>query len=191
MRENTRIPVLSDRSGANFIENVDKAEALSARFSSVFTCTRTDSCPNICGVVRPQHQCTSIHFYPSQVFKLTKSKPSLKETYDGILHIVYNKCASTLSVPLTHVFIVSMLMGEFPELWKGALVTAIPKISVTKLVCSFLPISPLSAPAKVMERVVGKKLKCWLERFSAIPKEQHSFVFLPLLPQLLRTLLTV
>ncbi|EYC16215.1 hypothetical protein Y032_0034g2863 [Ancylostoma ceylanicum] len=120
--------------------------------------------------------CTNLFFHPYDVSNyLKRLKPSLTETYDGIPQIVYRKCATSLAKPLTHIFNISMLLGEVPTTWKHAIVTAIPKNGRAKSAPEFRPISLTPTPVKVMERIIRDKISLWLERFHVIPSEQHGF----------------
>ncbi|KAK6740981.1 hypothetical protein RB195_009058 [Necator americanus] len=91
MKDNGRLPGLVDQIGATYIRDADKANALALHFASVFS----SDC---------------------NIYKYIKSlKPSVSETYDGIPPIVYKECAATLCCPLAHIFNISMLLGEVPE----------------------------------------------------------------------------
>ncbi|KAK6053783.1 hypothetical protein COOONC_08712 [Cooperia oncophora] len=94
-------------------------------------------------------------------------EPSTSETYDGIPQIVYKKCASSLCQPLTHIFNISMILGEVPDLVERSLGCKHLRFSTDK---------HYACPSKLMERLIRDKILGWLEKFNMIPKEQHGFL---------------
>ena len=77
---------------------------------------------------------------------------------------------------MTHIFNISMLLEQVPELWKTAFVTPIPKSSAATKVSEFCPISLLPTPCKVMEKVIRNRLFEWLSSNNLIPDCQHGFL---------------
>ncbi|KAK6035051.1 hypothetical protein COOONC_27442 [Cooperia oncophora] len=128
-RDNSGLPTLLDTSGKKYISDMQKARILGEYFASVFSSTGSEqNVPDVRGIPHIESRLSGIFFHPEDVRKmLERIKPSTSETYDGIPQIVYKKCASSLCLPLTHIFNISMILGEVPDLWKEALVTAIPK----------------------------------------------------------------
>ncbi|KAK6764801.1 hypothetical protein RB195_024937 [Necator americanus] len=177
MKGNGKLPGLTDQTGVTYIRDADKANALALHFASVFSSECSNNTPEIVGIGPIQQQCRAIFFHPSDIYKYLKSlKPSVSETYDGIPPIVYKECAATLCCPLAHIFNISMLLGEVPEVWKSAIVTAIPKSPGTNLLSNYRPISLLPTPVKIMEKIIRDKLLSWLKKFHLIPAQQHGFV---------------
>ncbi|EYC02459.1 hypothetical protein Y032_0100g3316 [Ancylostoma ceylanicum] len=176
MKSSTRLPSLVDQSGASFISDAEKANALAAHFASVFSPDHTCSIPDFQDVPSIIHRCNDVRFDPVEVSRFLRSlKPSITETFDGIPQIVYKKCASSLSTLLAHIFNISMLLGEVPGIWKEAIITAISKSPGTNLLSDFRPISLLPTPVKVMEKIIREKLLSLFQRFYSIPLEQHGF----------------
>lgn len=68
------------------------------------------------------------------------------------------------------------MFGEVPDIWKEALVTAIPKVAGAQHVSQYRPISITCTPIKTMERIVRDKLLSWLLKCRLIPTEQHGFL---------------
>ncbi|EYC18837.1 hypothetical protein Y032_0026g1394 [Ancylostoma ceylanicum] len=177
IKPSSHLPALEDALGNVFVRDADKANALTSHFSSVFSCVTSFRAPMISDKFQIPHSLCTVFFHPSDVLKiLQRLRPSHTETYDGIPQIVFQKCASSLSIPLAHIFNISMLLGEVPDVWKKAIVKAIPKVHGAKLLNDFRPISLLPTPIKVMEKIVREKLLSWLNRFRLIPAEQHGFL---------------
>ena len=177
IRNKTRnrvLEVLKDQYGISHITNNSKAQALAKFFASTFsqTSSRTsDICMHI------SETCPIPVITPYEVKRILKTlNNSSFETFDGIPQIIYKQCADELSVPLSHIFNISLLCGQVPEVWKEAIVIAVPKLSKPSLVSEFRPISINPTPCKVLERILRETLTRWFEQFSIIPNEQHGFV---------------
>ncbi|KAK6057376.1 hypothetical protein COOONC_05105, partial [Cooperia oncophora] len=167
-------PILLNEEGFKCIENCDKAEALANYFSSVF---RDDG--NISDVVCNWFPDTMPDFIiePHTVAKhLRALKPSLSSTSDKIPQYFFKSFALELSVPLAHIFNISLMLGQVPDLWKTALVTPLPKIPNAKKVSDYRPISILPAPVKVLEKIMREHLLSWLTAHKHVPPDQHGFV---------------
>ncbi|KAK6038767.1 reverse transcriptase [Cooperia oncophora] len=177
IKSNSRLPSIVDGNGCFCHSDGSKAVALGDYFATSFSSQSSSYTGLHCSELDFHYTCDNIYFHPSDVYELLKHlKPSTSEPYDGIPPIVFRKCASSLSGPLAHIFNVSFMMAEVPELWKEALVTAIPKVLHAQSVGDFRPISLTSTPAKVMEKIIRGKLLSWCRRFRIIPPEQHGFL---------------
>ncbi|EYC41325.1 hypothetical protein Y032_0573g156 [Ancylostoma ceylanicum] len=171
------LPSIKDQDQKECRTDGEKAEALGEYFASVFAPASSHESFRTVGITGPFFSCNNIIFHPDEVAIILKNlKPSSSELYDGIPQIVYRKCASTLSKPLTHLLNLSMYFGEVPNLWKEAIVTAIPKSPTANLVTEFRPISLNPTPIKVMEKIIRNKLLSRLDKFHGIPPEQHGFL---------------
>lgn len=177
VKPSSGLPVLSDPYGSFFISDVEKAEALGNYFSSVFSHDDSNDGFEMNSQIRINHRLEHMFFHPQDVYKvLVHLKPSMAEPYDGIPQILYRKCASSLCQPLTHIFNLSMLLEEVPDIWKESIVTAIPKKSDSKFLSDFRPISITPTASKVMERLIRNRMLDWLLKFNVIPEEQHGFL---------------
>uniref|UniRef100_A0A183FNQ6 Reverse transcriptase domain-containing protein n=1 Tax=Heligmosomoides polygyrus TaxID=6339 RepID=A0A183FNQ6_HELPZ len=160
-----------------FETELSKATALGDFFASVFS--KEESCsPNITLPPPSRHRMSNVYFHPAEVEKILKHlKPSITEPYDGIPSIVYKKCSASLCKPLAHIFNVSLMLCEVPEIWKDSIVTAIPKTSGASCVSDYRPISLTPPPIKVMEKIINEKLLSFINRLRLIPTEQHGFLY--------------
>lgn len=73
---------------------------------------------------------------------------------DGIPPIFISKCAKALLTPLYLIFKKSMDTGMFPNKWKQALVTPIPKNNRRELITEYRPISKLNKFGQIFEKIV-------------------------------------
>ncbi|EYC11317.1 hypothetical protein Y032_0051g2139 [Ancylostoma ceylanicum] len=135
------LPCIKDQHKKEYRTDGEKAEALGEYFASVFAPASPHESYGTVDITSPVFSCNNIFFYPDEVAIILKNlKPSSSELYDGIPQIVYRKCASSLSKPLTHLLNLSMYFGEVPNLWKEAIVTAIPKSLTANSVTECRPI---------------------------------------------------
>lgn len=166
----------SDSKGIRCYSDLDKAAALGAFFGSVFDSSMpTNSSQSFFPTIN--HSCDFSPVHPSDVYSLLiKLKPSLSLTSDRIPQIVLKNCAKTICLPLTHIFNISLMLGQVPTVWKHAIVTAIPKITKPISVSDFRPISITPSSCKILEKLIRNKILSWLQKFNLIPVEQHGFI---------------
>ena len=86
---------------------------------------------------------------------------------------IYKEAAILLAKPLAHLFNLCLSQGRFPSVWKKAHVVPVPKIRCPTIT-DFRPISLLSSPCKILERILADHLSAHF-RESAGP-EQHGAV---------------
>ena len=81
-----------------------------------------------------------------------------------------------LLTQLTHLFNCSLGTSIFPDAWKLGKVIPIPKTKVMKYVTNWRPISLLSLPGKLLEKIVHKQLVWHLRYNNLLSEQQHGFV---------------
>ena len=95
---------------------------------------------------------TSVSFTPSVVRTVLRHlKPSLSVGVDGIPNLFLRKCATSLCIPLCHIFDTSFKSNRLPEEWLNALVVTIHKKGSTSDPNNYRPIF-LLLPAVVLWR---------------------------------------
>ena len=83
--------------------------------------------------------------------------------------------AKALVVPLTRIINNSIANGEFPEMWKEALVTPILKKGDPTKKENYRPVSCLSVASKVLEKIVCDQVTHYMEMHKLLPENQHGF----------------
>ena len=152
------------------------AEIFNNYFASVFT-TDNGSTPVITPRVADDTTLTSIVFTPHIIERTLKSlNPSTSAGPDGLPNIFLKKCASSIALPLCHIFDISFKDSVVPECWKYACVTPIFKKGCTSDVNNYRPISLTSTCCRVMERIINLKLLDYLLLNKLITPQQHGFV---------------
>ena len=75
----------------------------------------------------------------------------------------------------THLFNLVIKTGIFPDKWKVATVTPIPKVTNPKSCNELRPISILPLPGRIMEQIIHAEIKHYLEENNFFAKEQNGF----------------
>jgi hypothetical protein len=94
---------------------------------------------------------------------------------DGISQEQLVLGAKVLVVPLTRIINSSISSGEFPSMWKEALVTPILKKGDPTKKENYRPVSCLSVASKVLEKIVCDQVTHYMEIHGLLPENQHGF----------------
>lgn len=78
--------------------------------------------------------------------------------WDEIHPIFISKCATEILIPVCMIYRASVSSGIFPDIWKKALITPIPKNNKKDQICQYRPISKLSVLGKILEKIVTDQL---------------------------------
>ena len=90
--------------------------------------------------------------------------------------IVLMKGAMSLLVKeFTYLYNLVIETGIFPDDWKRATVTPIPKVASPKTCNDLRPISILPLPGKIMEQIVHDQMKYFLEESNYLVDQQYGF----------------
>ena len=79
-----------------------------------------------------------------------------------------------LSHEFMHLLNKSLALGVFPDEWKRATVTPIPKSGDLSQVSNYRPISLLPLPGKIMEKIIHKQLMGNIEENDIISESQYG-----------------
>lgn len=93
---------------------------------------------------------------------------------DGIHPILIANCAKELLKPVHIIFQTSLNSGVFPNLWKRALITPIPKNKQKEQITQYRPISKLCILGKILEKIVTSQLSFAIRH--QISDKQHGFI---------------
>ena len=116
-----------------YTSDEDKSNAFNRFFSSVFTQEDPNTAPIFHIDKSDNFSLSSINITPSIVFdKLVSLKSGKSPGPDGWPAEVFKQCADQLCVPLSILFIKSLVSGILPEDWKIGYITPIYK-RVTRL----------------------------------------------------------
>lgn len=123
----------------------------------------------------------SIHKFSFQpvsehdVIKVTKSLKSMSVGVDEINSFVIKALLPRISTILMHIVNVSFEHGIFPENWKKAVITPIPKVSIPLSPSDFRPISLLPALSKIIEKLANIQIVAYLVEHNFLDPYQSAY----------------
>ena len=107
----------------------------------------------------PSNQLSHIAIDPSDVFKALASLNCTKAPgIDDISPLILKHCATSLALPLTHLFNTCIQSSSLPDEWKVHKIVPIPKCSDKSDVKHYRPISLLCIVSKVLEQIIYDKI---------------------------------
>ena len=95
---------------------------------------------------------------------------------DGLPPLLYKSLAQCISEPLALMFDSFMSVGRIPDEWRRAVVTPIYKGGLAADVSNYRPISLTCVTCKIMEKVIIRRMLCYLYKHCLISKEQYGFL---------------
>ncbi|KAL4096494.1 hypothetical protein QTP88_021439 [Uroleucon formosanum] len=117
------------------------------------------------------------HFTPNDI-KFVINQCSLKKSpgYDLITAEVARCLPKRAIVHLSHIFNSILRLSHFPSLWKFSTIILVPKLNKPPdLISSFRPISLLPFFAKILEKLILKRILPSIAANSIIPNSQFGF----------------
>ncbi len=114
---------------------------------------------------------------PEHIVKIVKSfAPKNSADTDGVSSKMIKFIIEEISLPLSHIFNLSLQTGQFPKQLQTSRVIPIFK-SGNPLECdNYRPISLLSAFSKILEKIVAKKLLAHLSENNLLYDHQYGFL---------------
>lgn len=109
------------------------------------------------------------------IAKLTKIS---RDKATGVKNINATFLISAIQILIeeyTHLYNLVLTQGIYPDKWKIATVTPIPKIANPKLCGDLRPISILPLPGKIFEQIVSENIKDHLETTGYLVDQQNGF----------------
>jgi hypothetical protein len=153
----------------SFFTNIGKTISDSVRPTSVDPIDLMPEYPNLNDLefteVGPNHLCEIIKTFE------TKSSCDL----DGISIKLLKHVIFAVSVPLSHIFNLSLASGTFPSKLKTSRTVPIYKAGSPLLCDNYRPISLLSTLSKLLEKIVCRQLVAHLEDNNLIYEHQYGF----------------
>ena len=110
-----------------------------------------------------------------EVIKIVKSIKSKSSGIDGINISTILLFLSRISTVLTHIINISFELNSFPERWKKALITPIPKCEIPLLESDFRPISLLPTFSKILEKSANIQIVAYLLKHDLLDPYQSAY----------------
>lgn len=95
--------------------------------------------------------------------------------WDGISSSVLKMCRHVLVSPLTYICNLCIETGVFPDCLKRAIVHPIYKGGDRGCVDNYRPISVLPALSKILEKILNKNLRSFLDKHNILAENQYGF----------------
>lgn len=109
------------------------------------------------------------------ILKIVNSIKSTAIGADGLNINMIKLCLPHILPYLSHIINACLIRGIFPESWKLALITPLPKISNPVEFKHFRPVSILPVLSKVLEKVIDIQIRNYLEKHTILPDTQSGF----------------
>ena len=156
----------------------EKAEALADQFVSVYSVIPGQITPSLRdSPSEPVHLLSTVDFPVSQVEAALRSLDIGKSPGpDGIHPLVLRELAPELSVPLSHIFRLSMTTASLPLDWKKGVIKPLFKSGDRSFPGNYRPVCMTSILVKVMERFIRVAIDGHLRNSDAFSAAQHGFV---------------
>jgi hypothetical protein len=127
-------------------------------------------------VTQTEQVLENISTTPCEVKKILNSLELGKaHGMDGISARLLKETADTICLPLSSLINVSFDTGKVPAMWKKANVSPVHKKDSRSIIGNYRPISLLSIPAKVQERVVFRRLYSYLTDCDLLTPKNSGF----------------
>lgn len=122
---------------------------------------------------------SSMMMLPTDENEVKATIQSLKNTnstgWDGISACFLKLALGSLSLPITLICNLCLSTGKFPDALKKSVVVPIYKSGDRDCISNYRPISLLPTIAKVLEKIINKRLKSYLEKNNLLSTNQHGF----------------
>lgn len=128
--------------------------------------------PNIRSIIEPF---TFPQFTADDVLKSYNSLKKKSQGPNSIPFKILKVCDPVIFHHLASLFNISISEGNFPNIWKCAIVKPIHKKGDKTLPINYRPISLLSFLSKIFEKCVSKFVKLFLNRFNILSSRQFGF----------------
>ena len=149
----------------------------------------TDIGPSLAGKIQHSDQTHASYLPPKQPYKfgvsqinkweLDKIVKSIQNKsssgYDGMSNKLLKEIYDSIHAPLLHVINLSITKGVFPDEWKIAKIVPIYKKGSKNEGTNYRPVSLLPTLSKIIEKVVDKQIRDFLESNNLIYSNQYGF----------------
>ena len=163
--------------GKLYTSDEDRSNALNRYFSSVFTQEDPNTAPIFHIDKSDDVSLSSINITPSIVFdKLVSLQTGKLPGPDGWPAEVFKQCADQLCVPLSVLFVKSLVGGILPEDWKIGYITPIYKKGNKTKVNNYRPVCLTSVVIKILESIIRDALSNYITNNNLLSPNQHGFI---------------
>ena len=109
------------------------------------------------------------------LFKMDEMSSKKSSGMDNISSVFVMAVIKVLIVEFTHLFNITLGTGVYPQAWKVATVTPIPKIPHPRTCGDLRPISILPLPGRLLEKIINANITNHLEKCKYLANQQNGF----------------
>ena len=168
------IPALLSDGTVTAESTQSKCNLLNAYFAHVFSTHHAPE-PKTLHLHPTVRELSNITCTESEVYDLIRVLPNKTASGPDILSNMLKGTIDAIVPSITNVFNLSLSSGTVPDDWKRSNVTPVYKSGDPKLASNYRPISLLSLPSKILERIVYNKLLHYLTSDSLLSNYQFGF----------------
>ena len=167
------LPPLQREDGSFSYDPAEKADLLAHAFAKK-QCVDNITLPTTCF---PEVGLSNLAFRSSELVSLLNDL----DTYGGcdplgFLPVFYKHIGNKLAPKLAVIFRNMLSRGEFPECWRVANVTPVPKTSSPSIHAQdYRPVSITPTLSKIYERLIAKRLMNYAIKHDLLPRNQFGF----------------
>ena len=107
---------------------------------------------------------------------ISSLKSTVSNTPDQIPALFLRKSASSLALPLSLLFNMTLQRGKLPQIWKNAIITPIYKNGPRNTALNYRPVSLTSVICRTQEHIIHNHISNHLMEHHLISDVQHGFV---------------
>ena len=178
LKARSQLPPLIDNNNQLVMEPENKAELLNNQFTSVFI-TDDGKTPSLSysDILTNVSEMADLDITVDMVTKAISSlKTSVSNTPDQIPALFLRKTSSSLSLPLSLLFNITLRQGRVPKIWKKAIITPIHKKGPRNTALNYRPVSLTSVICRTEELIIHDHMSSHLMEHHLISDVQHGFV---------------
>jgi len=175
-----------DKINVNGIPTSDPLE-IANQFNTFFTAAGQQISDNVRPVLKPAEDYINYdrivpdlllqNTTPEHVKKIIRSlKPKLSSDAQGVSSKMVKFVGNEIATPLSHIFNLSLLTGDFPTKLKLCRVIPLFKAGNANECDNYRPISLLSSISKILEKIVAQKLVNHLTSNDLLYAHQYGFL---------------
>jgi len=177
-RTNNKVGPLKDDNNRIINGNRDTAEFLNNYFSSVFTRENLEYMPEAVKIFQGDQSdyLMQIDITEEEVLhKLLSINVNKSVGPDEIHGKLLYEIRNEIVKPLTHLFKLSLCLGQVPQDWRDANVIPLYKKGSRHQASNYRPVSLTSVVGKMLEKIVKFRLMEHLDKHKLIRETQHGF----------------
>lgn len=127
----------------------------------------------------PEYRINSIYFYPVTESELINAIKALKNKkssgLDGLTAQIIKSISDNIISPLLYLINLSFSNGEFPDIFKIALVIPVHKKGCKSDIDNYRQISVLSSLSKIIEKILYDRVMSFVLKYKLLSECQHGF----------------